>query len=206
MLSVDNKTTVNAHIAILASGRGSNAKSIIKHFKNIPDIDISLIVTNNPNAGVLDLAIDHDIETFIIPDKIFLQSGKPFIKILKEHRIDHIVLAGFLWRIPPMLVNQYKDHIINIHPSLLPKYGGKGMYGHHVHHAVSQAGDTKSGITIHLVNRHYDEGKILFQKEIPITPYKEPIEIARKVLRLEHKYYPLIIEAWIRGHDAPPLQ
>ncbi|MEM9917034.1 MAG: phosphoribosylglycinamide formyltransferase [Bacteroidota bacterium] len=182
------------NIAIFASGRGSNALRIIEHFKDTDDVRIRLIVCNKPTAGVLEIAEAHNIPTLLINKTYFYQSEN-ILKDFAIYPIDFIVLAGFLWLIPSYLVQSYRDKIINIHPALLPKYGGKGMYGMHVHKAVYEARDSESGITIHYVNEQYDEGSIIFQKSCPIGPEDGPEDIARKVQSLEHEHFPEIIES-----------
>ena len=179
-------------IVIFASGQGTNAENIIKRFKG-DDIIVKAIVTNNANAGVIDVAKRFGIPHHIVNKKIFLNSEE-LLKVLDIYNPDLIVLAGFLWLIPPFLVNKYKNRIINIHPALLPRYGGKGMYGMKVHRAVKEAGDLKSGITIHFVNENYDEGSIIFQKEVAIDKMDTPEDIANKIHALEYRYFPIVIK------------
>ena len=181
------------NIAILASGAGSNAKKILEHFSDRMDIAVRLIVSNKQEAGVLNIAKGASIDTFVVTRGSFYSSTDLLVE-LDRHNIDFIVLAGFLWLIPPYLIKHYPDRIINIHPALLPKYGGKGMYGHFVHEAVHLAKDTQSGITIHYVNEKYDEGSIVFQERCEIFPSDQPEDIARKVQVLEHSYYPTVID------------
>lgn len=178
-------------IAIFASGKGSNAKAIIDYFKNNETVAITMIASNNPNAGVLAIARQNNIDTFTF-SKEDLQNEDFFLKQLSN--IDFIVLAGFLWLIPSFLVKQFPNRIINIHPALLPKFGGKGMYGMRVHEAVHQAKETETGITIHFVNEHYDEGIYILQQKINIDANDTPTSIAAKVLLLEHHWYPKAIE------------
>ncbi len=181
------------HIAIFASGAGSNAQKIIDYFSNHKSINVALIVSNNPSAGVLSIAQKHYIPTAIINKKTITNELET-LDILARYNIDLIVLAGFMIQIPAYLSNKYEQKILNIHPALLPKYGGKGMYGHHVHEAVFQNKEKESGITIHFVNEHYDEGQIIFQKSVDITQCKNPLEIAQEVLKLEHENYAKVIE------------
>jgi phosphoribosylglycinamide formyltransferase-1 len=181
------------NIAILASGAGSNAKKILEHFSDRMDIAVRLIVSNKQEAGVLNIAKGASIDTFVVTRDSFYSSTDLLVELDKRN-IDFIVLAGFLWLIPPYLIKHYPDRIINIHPALLPKYGGKGMYGHFVHEAVHLAKDTQSGITIHYVNEKYDEGSIVFQERCEIFPSDQPEDIARKVQVLEHSYYPTVID------------
>jgi phosphoribosylglycinamide formyltransferase-1 len=181
------------NIAILASGAGSNAQKILEHFSDRMDIAVRLIVTNKQEAGVLNIAKVASIDTFIVTRDSFYATTDLLVELDKRN-IDFIVLAGFLWLIPPYLIQHYPDRIINIHPALLPKYGGKGMYGHFVHEAVHLAKETHSGITIHYVNEKYDEGSIVFQERCEILPSDQPEDIARKVQVLEHFYYPTVID------------
>ena len=183
-------------IAILASGNGSNAEAIIRYFQNHESIGVGLILSNNPDAYVLKRAGQHHIPSKIF-NKIEFRESVVVRDWLLEKRITHIVLAGFMWLIPDYLVKAYPDRIINIHPALLPRHGGKGMFGMNVHNAVKNAGDKESGITIHLVNEHYDEGKILFQTPCSLDPDCTAETIAEKVHQLEYANYPRVIEQWI---------
>ena len=181
------------NIAILASGAGSNAQKILEYFSDRMDIAVRLIISNKKEAGVLNIAKLASIDTFVVTRDTFYSTTDLLIELDKRN-IDFIVLAGFLWLIPPYLIQHYPDRIINIHPALLPKYGGKGMYGHFVHEAVHLAKDTHSGITIHFVNEKYDEGSIVFQERCEILPSDQPEDIAKKVQILEHLYYPTVID------------
>ncbi len=185
------------HIAIFASGGGSNARKIIEHFKNSETIAVRLVVSNKKDAGVLDIAHASGIETFVVNRADFAREDQ-LLPELRARNIDYIVLAGFLLLVPAYLVSAFPQRIFNIHPALLPKYGGKGMYGHFVHEAVQAAGDTESGMTIHWVDEQYDEGTILFQARCTLTSEDTPEEIARKVLVLEHRYYAEVIEKTIK--------
>lgn len=180
-------------MVIFASGSGSNAENIYHYFKNNHEIEVSLILTNNPKAGVIERA-----KRLNIPYKVFnrseFNSSNQITEELIEKKIDLIVLAGFLWLIPSSLLKAFPHKIINIHPALLPKYGGKGMYGDRVHMAVSKAGETESGITIHYVNEFYDEGAVIFQKSLSIEKGEEPELIAEKVHTLEYEYFPKVIK------------
>ena len=180
------------NLAIFASGAGSNAEKIIEYFKGNDRVQVALIVCNKPTAGVLKIAENHGISSILIEKEGFF-SQNSCVSALKAHQIDFIVLAGFLWKIPDALVNAYRGKIVNIHPALLPKYGGKGMYGMQVHEAVIQAGETESGITIHHVDEHYDEGDIIFQAKCPIEPGDTPKILAQKVHALEHRHFPKVI-------------
>jgi phosphoribosylglycinamide formyltransferase-1 len=181
------------NIAILASGAGSNAQKILEFFSDRMDIAVRLIISNKKEAGVLNIAKLASIDTFVVTRDTFYSTTDLLVELDKRN-IDFIVLAGFLWLIPPYLIQHYPDRIINIHPALLPKYGGKGMYGHFVHEAVHLAKDTHSGITIHFVNEKYDEGSIVFQERCEILPSDQPEDIAKKVQVLEHSYYPTVID------------
>lgn len=194
----ENKKAVTK-LAIFASGRGSNARAIIDYFKNNREVSIQLIVSNNKDAGVLQLADEHGIPKMIIDKRAFKDSDI-LDRQLIELGIDLLVLAGFLWLIPKRMVTNFPGRIVNIHPALLPKYGGKGMYGSHVHEAVKKAGDRVSGITIHLIDEEYDKGSTLFQAHTTIDPEDSPEEIAAKVLKLEHFHYPRIIEQLLFDH------
>jgi phosphoribosylglycinamide formyltransferase-1 len=178
-------------IAIFASGTGTNAQAIIEYFKDNDKACISLIASNNKQSGVLKIAADNNIKTAIISKEEF-SNNEQMENLLKE--IDLIVLAGFLLLIPEHLVESFPKKIINIHPALLPKYGGKGMYGIKVHEAVKANNETETGITIHYVNEHFDEGEIIEQHKISITKDDSPIDIQRKVQQSEHQYFAKCIE------------
>jgi len=180
-------------IAIFASGTGSNAEKIMDYFKDRPDVQVSKVYSNKSDALVIEKAKKRGINSFVFDRKDFYNSDV-IIQDLKSELIDLIVLAGFLWLIPESLIIAFPNRIINIHPSLLPKYGGKGMYGINVHKAVSQSGDTESGITVHFVNREFDKGEIISQIKCLITPHDSPENIAAKVLKVEHEFFPLIID------------
>ncbi|MBK7939944.1 MAG: phosphoribosylglycinamide formyltransferase [Lewinellaceae bacterium] len=180
------------NIAIFASGTGSNARKIIEYFKQSPEVRVALVVSNKKDAGVLDIAQEHGIPTRIINRQTFYESEE-ILDVLRIHHIDVVVLAGFLWLVPPYLVRAFPRRMVNIHPALLPRHGGKGMYGIHVHEAVKSAGDSETGITIHFVNEHYDEGDFVFQERCAVDPEDSPSDIARKVLQLEHRYFPEVI-------------
>jgi len=180
-------------MAIFASGAGTNANKIINYFRGHTHINISLIVSNKPEAGVLKIAEREKIPTLIIEKEKFFR-GNAYSNELKEAGIDFIVLAGFLWKIPSQLIKAYPHKIINIHPALLPKYGGKGMYGKHVHEAVIKAGEKESGITIHYVDEIYDHGKIIFQAICPVLPDDNPDALANRIHQLEHEHYSGVIE------------
>jgi phosphoribosylglycinamide formyltransferase-1 len=180
-------------IAILASGAGSNAANIIAYFKSRSVLEVVLIASNKPDAGVLQIAATNSIPTFILTKENF-RMNDDFIRLVKSLKVDCIVLAGFLWKVPADLVEAFPQQIINIHPSLLPKYGGKGMYGHFVHEAVHAAHEKESGITIHRVNEHYDEGAIIAQYRVEISENDSVYDIERKVRALEIQWFPKILE------------
>lgn len=180
-------------IAIFASGSGSNAEKIIEYFKDRDDVNVAYVYSNRKKAKVLERAEKHGVPSFIFTKDDFL-NDTTVIYHLKRNSIDLIVLAGFLLLIPKKMINAFPQRIINIHPSLLPKYGGKGMYGMNVHEAVSESGDTETGITVHFVNQEFDKGKIISQVRCIIKPHDSAENIASKVLKLEHQYFPLIID------------
>jgi phosphoribosylglycinamide formyltransferase 1 len=186
------------NIAIFASGAGSNADKICEYFKKHPDIRVSLIVSNRSQAGVLQIASYHEIESLVIPKSKWAEPNY-VLHILREKEITHIVLAGFLLLLPFWFIEEFNGRIVNIHPALLPKYGGKGMYGMHVHEKVKKNGELSSGITIHIVDENYDNGDIIFQKKVLLDPHDSANDIAKKVLTLEHYHYPRVIEAWVSG-------
>jgi phosphoribosylglycinamide formyltransferase 1 len=181
-------------IAVFASGAGSNAQKIIAHLNHQQNLAcrVSLVVCNKPTAGVLQIAATAHIPVLLIEKEPFFR-GDAYVSELKAAGIDFIVLAGFLWKIPPALINAFPSAIINIHPALLPKYGGKGMYGQHVHQAVITNKETESGITIHYVDEKYDHGSIIFQATCPVLPTDTADDLAKKIHRLEHTHYPEVI-------------
>lgn len=181
------------NIAIFASGTGSNARQIISYFKESSKIKISLIVCNNPTAGVIDIAAEEHIPVLHIKKSTFMESGN--VDDLRHYQIDFIVLAGFLWKIPSVLINAFPNKIINIHPALLPGYGGKGMYGNAVHEAVIAAGEKESGITIHYVDEKYDHGKTIFQTKCKVDEEDTAETLAHRIHELEHEFYPKIIDS-----------
>ncbi len=185
-------------IAIFASGSGTNAENIITYFRNNENIQVECVVSNVKDSKVLERAGKYGIDTLVCSREDFYSSHK-VINYLKNKNISHIVLAGFLWLVPENLVQSYEGKIVNIHPALLPKYGGKGMYGMHVHKAVIENNEEKTGITIHHVNPKYDEGNIIFQATCPVKENETPESLAQKVHQLEYEYYPKIIEQLITG-------
>ena len=191
--SAGDSVAAPIHIAIFASGAGSNARKIIEYFENRGlRIKVSLIVCNVPGAGVLEIAEEKGIPSLMINKSDFATNG--YVESLQNAGIDFIVLAGFLWKVPEVLVKAYPKAIINIHPALLPKYGGKGMYGARVHEAVIAAGEKESGITIHWVNEHYDEGAIIFQAKCSIDANDTAETLANKIHALEHAHFATTIE------------
>jgi phosphoribosylglycinamide formyltransferase-1 len=193
-LSIMNKF----RLAIFASGSGTNAQEIINYFKNHAAIEVALVLSNNPKAYVLTRAADSDIPSRIFDKQIYLESEQ-ILDWLRAYQVTHVVLAGFLWLVPPYLIRAYPHRIINIHPALLPKYGGKGMYGTRIHELVKSSGEVETGITIHLVDDNYDEGRILFQAQCVVEPTDTPQTIAAKVHELEYRFYPKIIEKMVIG-------
>lgn len=188
-------------IAIFASGSGSNAENIIQYFAQKPQFCVKSVFCNVPDAYVLERAKKYRIPTFVFnreefrnPDKVFRQ--------LQEQEIDFIVLAGFLWLMPSFITAAWPNKIVNIHPALLPAYGGKGMYGHYVHEAAIAAGEKESGITIHYVNDHYDQGAIIFQAKCPVLPTDTPDDLAARIHELEYRYFPEIIEKTILNTEG----
>jgi len=186
--------TKQYNLAIFASGTGSNTEKIIEFFEASSFITVALIVSNKPEAGVLEIARANKISTLILEKERFFK-GDAYEPVLKEFGIDFIVLAGFLWKIPAQL--------INIYPALLPDFGGKGMYGSHVHEAVINAKKDKSGITIHFVDEHYDHGKHIFQATCPVLPSDTPETLANKIHQLEHEHFPRIIEEVVLAKYKP---
>jgi phosphoribosylglycinamide formyltransferase-1 len=184
-------------IAIFASGSGSNAQKLMEHFKRSPDVEIALVLTNNADAYVLQRADSFEIPSHIFDRNEFYHTDQ-IIDLLKNLDIDLIVLAGFLWLIPKNLLHEYPGRIINIHPAILPKYGGKGMYGDHVHQAVMAANEPEGGITIHYVNENYDEGEYIYQAKYRIDKTDNLEMIKFKGQQLEHLHYPRIVEGIVK--------
>ena len=189
-------------LAVLASGSGSNAQAILKYFQHHPQVEVALILTNKSDAGVRNHA-----HAFRVPEQVFdrvqFEGSDSILPILQQHNIHWVILAGFLWKIPDVLIQQYPGKIINIHPALLPDFGGKGMYGIHVHQAVLAAGKKQAGITIHEVDGHYDHGTHLFQASCEVLPNDSPESLAARVLTLEHRYFAPVIEARVLGKTMP---
>ncbi|MDR2955378.1 MAG: phosphoribosylglycinamide formyltransferase [Prevotella sp.] len=185
------------NIAIFASGSGSNAENIVNYFRGNRDINIALIVSNKKDAFVHERAKKLGVESITFSKNDF-ETTDNVLDYLSQKNIDFIVLAGFLLKVPHNLIEAYPNRIINIHPALLPKYGGKGMYGDNVHKAVKEAGDKESGITIHYVNENYDEGQIIFQEKCSVSISDTYEDIAKKVHTLEYMHFPVIIESLVK--------
>jgi len=184
-------------IAIFASGSGSNAQKIMEHFKRNPEAEVVLILTNNPQAFVLQRADNFEIPSHIFTRREFYDTDD-VIRLLKNLQVDLIVLAGFLWLVPGSLLKAFPNKIINLHPALLPKFGGKGMYGDHVHQAVLDAKEEESGITIHFAGEKFDEGEIIHQSKFKIEPDDNLEVIKFKGQQLEHHYFPRVIESLLK--------
>lgn len=198
--SHNNRSRLN--IAIFASGTGSNARKIIEYFKDNQQVQIKLVVCNKPGAGVIQIASENNIPVLMINREEFL-NGSAYVDELNNAAVDFIVLAGFLWKIPEVLIQHFRNRIINIHPALLPKYGGKGMYGSKVHEAVIAAGEKESGITIHYVDEHYDNGDIIFQATCPVVENDTPDSLAEKIHQLEHANFARVVEECINKLVQP---
>lgn len=190
------KPTAVKRIAILASGNGSNAQRITEYLREHNSAEVGCIITNRKDAFVLERAARLGVHSAIFPSTAF-REGKEVLAFLEEMRIDFVVLAGFLLLIPECILTAYRGRILNIHPALLPGYGGKGMYGMRVHEAVIAAGETRSGITVHHVSSAYDEGTIIFRAECSVDPGDKPEDLAAKVHQLEYEHYPRVIEEMI---------
>lgn len=184
-------------IAIFASGAGSNAQKIIDHFRHSDTVNVALIACNKPGAGVLSIADRENIPVLLIEKEKFFR-GNAYTDELNAAGIDLIVLAGFLWKIPSLLIRSFPQKIVNIHPALLPKYGGKGMYGQHVHEAVIARKEKESGITIHYVDEQYDHGDTIFQATCPVLEHDDSGSLAARIHALEHRHYPPVIEGLLK--------
>lgn len=183
-------------IAVFASGSGSNAENIVKFFRNNDLARVTIILSNKKDAYVLERAQQLGVPSISFNREDFYNSNK-IVRTLEEQGIDMIVLAGFLWLVPQSLIDKYDGRIVNIHPALLPKYGGKGMFGMNVHNAVVAEKETETGITIHYVNGRYDEGNVIFQAKVSVNPSDTPEMVADKVHHLEYEYFPKIVEKLI---------
>jgi phosphoribosylglycinamide formyltransferase-1 len=193
-----NKQTIIKHIVVFASGAGSNAQQIIHYFRSSKFAKVALIVCNKSGAGVITIAEKENIPVLLIEKERFFH-GDAYLPELQKVNTDLIVLAGFLWKIPQLLIDAYPKRIINIHPALLPKYGGKGMYGQYVHEAILNAGEVESGITIHYVDEHYDNGDIIFQTACPVLESDTAETLAHRIHQLEHLHYPIAIEDIVKS-------
>ena len=186
-------------IAIFASGTGTNAQNIIKHFHKSSVAKVVHVLSNNKDAKVLDRAKELNINTIVFDRTDFYKSDSLIEQLKKE--VDFIVLAGFLWKVPLNMIEAFPLKIVNIHPALLPKYGGKGMYGMQVHRAIVENKESKSGITIHYVNENYDEGAIIFQRSVQISPNDSPEAVAAKIHKLEQKHFPQVLEKLLKNEQ-----
>lgn len=186
-------------IAILASGEGTNAERIIRYFTGHPTVKVVVVITNKAEAGVIRRAKSLQIPVEFLPASAFKEGQAS--EILKHYEADFVVLAGFLLRVPDDMLEAYPNRIVNIHPSLLPKFGGKGMYGSRVHEAVLEAGEKESGITIHYIDEHYDEGAIILQAKCPVMEEDTPDTLASRVHQLEYEHYPKVIERLLTGEE-----
>lgn len=180
-------------IALFASGSGSNAENIVRYFAHRPDLRF-VVFCNKPGAGVVERAARLGLPVVMFDRDSLYETGK-VLDYLRAHEVSLVVLAGFLWLVPAALVQAYPQRIVNIHPALLPKFGGKGMYGDRVHRAVLAAGEAESGITIHYVNEHYDEGQVIVQARCPVLPGDTPEALAARVHALEYAHYPRVVES-----------
>lgn len=188
-------------MAIFASGAGSNARQLIRHFRGHPRFRVALVACNRPDAGVIGVAGEAGIPILHLERDRFFR-GDAHLPDLMQAGIDLIVLAGFLWKVPSALVKAFPDRILNIHPALLPAHGGKGMYGTHVHEAVIRGGERHSGITIHLVDEQYDHGRTLFQARLDLLPDETPESLASRIHVLEHRHFPAVVEAFLENQTS----
>lgn len=186
------------NLAIFASGTGSNALKIREHFQDVSDIKISLLVSDNPKAGILQKITTFPSIKTVLLSKEEYKNGDFLLALMQKYQIDYVILAGYLKLIPASFIKAFPEKIINIHPSLLPKFGGKGMYGMNVHEAVIAAKEKESGITIHFVDEVFDHGQPIFQAKIPINPDWTAEELQKEILKLEHLHFPQIIEQILR--------
>ena len=188
-------------IVIFASGSGTNAQNVIQYFQQGEIAEVVLVLTNKKDAKVIERAKNLNVESLFF-NKSELLDEKGVLQVLKDINPDLIVLAGFLLKFPESILNNFHNRVINLHPALLPKYGGKGMYGHRVHQAVIESGEKETGITIHYVNENYDEGKIIFQKSTPLSDRDTPETVAEKIHQLEYKYFPKVIESVLQSIET----
>lgn len=183
-------------IALFASGTGSNVLNIITHFSGSDSIEVAIVLSNKPSAGALSHGRKANIKSVCFNREDFFNSNQ-VLNLLKKEQIDYVILAGFLWKIPENILAKFEDKIINVHPSLLPNYGGKGMYGHHVHEAVLANNEKETGITIHLVNEKYDDGAIIAQARCTIDKEESLQSLQQKISKLEKENFPITIEQFI---------
>jgi phosphoribosylglycinamide formyltransferase-1 len=189
-------------IAIFCSGSGSNAEALMAHFKDHKKIQIALLITNKEDSFARKRAEKFGIPELFFPRKVFSTSPEIVLRTLDEKQVSFVLLAGFLQLVHPSIVAHFPNRILNIHPALLPDFGGEGMYGHHVHEAVKKSGTKITGLSIHVVNSEYDKGKIIFQARCPVEIDDSPDDIAARVLRMEHRHYPLIAEYFIQNSSG----
>lgn len=190
------------NLAIFASGNGTNAENIIHYFhahRGKSDTSVVVVISNNSDAYVLERAQRLDVRSEVFSKEELTKRPQKLLQLLESLGVTHIILAGYLLLIPQEVLNAYKDKIVNIHPALLPKYGGKGMYGHHVHEAVVKNREPQTGITIHLANEKYDDGDVLFQADVEVLPTDDAENVAKKISVLEQNYFPKVIDAWLSG-------
>jgi phosphoribosylglycinamide formyltransferase-1 len=188
----------NARLAIFASGTGTNAKVLMDYFSNHESIHVECLISNKANCGAVDLAKKQQLDVGLFSNESLVE-GNTLEAYLNEKEIDFLILAGFLRKIPFTVISSYKDRIINLHPSLLPDFGGKGMYGKYVHEAVLNAKKTQTGITIHLVNENYDEGNYIAQFYLPVLPNDTLSSLEERIRKLEHRYFPFVVEGYINS-------
>lgn len=184
-------------IAILGSGSGTNAENIIRFYQNREDVEVALLIANTPKSRFSEIAEENGIPYALLENDVFASNPEKVIEVLKVYKVEWIILAGFLRKIDPLIIQTYRDKMINLHPSLLPKHGGKGMYGMKVHQAVLDQGDEESGITVHFVNENFDEGRIIEQKKVNVKDCQEADEIRARVQALEQEFFPSIIDSVI---------
>lgn len=180
-------------LAVFASGAGSNAEKLIRYFKTADVAQVTLVVCNKPDAGVVTVAEKEGVPVLLIEKEKFFR-GDAYLPFLQKEGIGFLALAGFLWKVPTALIEAYPKRIVNLHPALLPRFGGKGMYGQYVHEAVLNAGEVETGITVHYVDEHYDNGNIIFQTACPVLPTDGPADVARRIHALEHLHYPRVVD------------
>jgi phosphoribosylglycinamide formyltransferase-1 len=201
-LFMNKGTNELTRICVFASGTGTNAQKLIDHFRTNELARVTLIACNKPGAGVTQIAEKEKIPLLILEKEKFFR-GNAYLEEFNRFQIDWIVLAGFLWKIPSLLIKSFPSRIINLHPALLPKYGGKGMHGMSVHEAVIAAGEKESGISIHYVNEDYDQGKLIFQARYALQPGETPESLAKNIQSMEHEQFPLVLEELIRLQKDP---